>query len=115
MSAFGCRRACRRRFGTPGDSPLSRARTGRRRRNRHTRCRLPWREHRRIQEHRVLTHQPATRPIDLDQERYERLRDRIGRLELDDLAAVSILDGTNLYGAEENGPIKAVAGERIAR
>ena len=54
-------------------------------------------------------------PIHFDQERHERLGDRIGGPEPDDLATVRAPLGLYLHAAEENGPIQTVLHEDIAR
>ena len=75
---------------------------------------LAGRVHRRVEQHRVLAHQTAARPIDLDQESHEGLGDRIGRAHQQDVAAVLALAHLEGQRRQERRAIDAVAGEGVA-
>jgi hypothetical protein len=68
---------------------------------------------RRIEQHGVLFDVAAARPGGLDEQRHERLGNRLSRSDLDDAATVAARDDAKLEPAEKRRPIEALTREHI--
>jgi hypothetical protein len=76
---------------------------------------LPRGVHRGIQQHGVFANELAARPVHFHEQSHERLCDRFGRTQLDDVPTVSRVHRLHGDTAHECRPIQFVAGERLAR
>jgi hypothetical protein len=68
---------------------------------------------RRVEQRRVLADIVAARPRGLDEDRYERLGDRLARRDLDDGTAIAARNDTKLEVAEKRRAVEALASERF--
>ncbi len=70
-------------------------------------------QYRRIEQHGVFADVTPARPGGLDEQRHERLGDRLARSDLDDVAAVTARDDSKLEAVEKDRTLEAAALERV--
>ena len=70
-------------------------------------------EDRRVEQDRVLAQQAAARPVRLDEQRHERLGDRLRRRDLEDVLAVGAAHHAEREISEEGGLVEPVASEDV--